>query len=65
MTIRWGEIMKMLHILKSEPDNNTNVLMKILSEGKEETVFPFYEGNPDYEKLIDLIFEHDEVISWW
>ena len=32
---------------------------------KEETVFPLYEGEPDYEKLIDLIFENDEVISWW
>ena len=57
--------MKMLHILKSEPDNNTNVLMGILSEGNEETVFSLYEGNPDYEELIDLIFAHDQVISWW
>ena len=57
--------MKMLHILKSEPDNNTNVLMGVLSEGNEETVFPLYEGNPDYEALIDQIFAHDQVISWW
>lgn len=57
--------MKMLHILKSEPDNNTNVLMGILSEGNEETVFPLYENNPDYEALIDQIFAHDQVISWW
>jgi len=57
--------MKMLHILKSEPDHNTTALMDILSEGKEKTVFPLYGGDADYEKLIDLIFENDEVISWW
>ena len=52
-------------ILKSEPDNNTNVLMGILSEGHEETVFPLYEDNADYEALIDQIFANDQVISWW
>ena len=57
--------MKILHILKTEPDNNTSVLMKMLSEGKEETIFHLYEGELDYEKLLDLIFENDEVISWW
>ena len=57
--------MKLLHILKSEPDDTTNTLKKILSQGKETTDFPLYEGDADYERLIDLIFEHDEVISWW
>lgn len=59
--------MKMLHILKSEPDSNARTLMDILSEGGETTVFSLYEGQSDYEKLIDLIFEHDhdKVISWW
>lgn len=59
--------MKMLYILKSEPDDNTRTLMGILSEGKETTDFPLYEGEPDYGRLIDLIFEydHDKVITWW
>ena len=59
--------MKMLHILKNEPDDTTKTLMGILSEGKETTDFPLYEVAPDYGKLIDLIFEHDydKVISWW
>jgi hypothetical protein len=57
----------MLHILKNEPDDNTKTLMGILSEGKETTDFPLYEGEPDYGKLINLIFEHDhdKVITWW
>ncbi len=57
--------MKLLHILKSEPDDNTKTLMEILSEDEESTLFPLYEGEPDYQKLIDMVFEHDKTISWW
>ena len=57
--------MKLLHILKSDPDDNTKTLIDILSEGNEATVFPLYEEQADYEKLIDTIFENDKVISWW
>ena len=52
--------MKWLLIHKSEPDENTKILVKILSKGEETTVFPLYEEDSDYEKLIDLIFEHDQ-----
>lgn len=57
--------MKILHILKSAPDANTKSFMKILSAEKEPTIFPLYGEAPDYEQLIDLIFEHDRVITWW
>ena len=57
--------MKLLHILKSEVDNNTTILMDVLSDGNESTVFPLYENYLDYEKLIDLIFENDNVVTWW
>ena len=57
--------MKILHTLKSVPDEMTNAFIKILSGGEESTVFSLYEEDPDYEKLIDLIFENDKVISWW
>ena len=57
--------MKWLHILKSEPDNSTKTLMDILSVGEEAAIFSLYEGNPDYENLIDLIFDHDRILSWW
>jgi len=49
--------MKTLHILKTEPDNN--------SQGQETTVFKLYDEDADYEKLIDLIFEYDKTVSWW
>lgn len=59
--------MTTLHILKSNPEDATESLINILSNGKDATRFPLYEGKPDYGKLIDLIFEHDhnKVFSWW
>lgn len=57
--------MKVLHILKSRPDETTSLLMNAVSEEKEATRFELFTENADYEKLIDLLLEHDEVISWW
>ncbi|MGD8229394.1 MAG: hypothetical protein PVH82_04225 [Desulfobacteraceae bacterium] len=57
--------MKLLHILKSDPDENTRTFMEILSEGEEAAELNLYEEGADYEKLIDMIFEHDKVITWW
>ncbi len=59
--------MKILHILKTEPDNNTKILMASLGEPqrKETTVFALFDERADYEKLIDLIFEHEKIFSWW
>ncbi len=59
---------KMLHILKSEPDDLQRTLMYNLSLGYNCLQFPLYEFDdmePDYEELVDLVFEFDEVISWW
>jgi hypothetical protein len=57
--------MKTLHILKTEPGNNTKVLMDSISQGQETIVFKLYDEDADYEKLIDLIFEYDKTASWW
>jgi hypothetical protein len=57
--------MKLLHILKSEPDENTRRLIENLSAGEDSEFFSLYEGDVDYDKLLDLIFEYDRVISWW
>jgi len=57
--------MKILHILKTPPDDTTRLLKGIVSEGQDNTEISLYEGQPDYERLIDLIFENEQVISWW
>ena len=60
--------MKILHIVKKEPDHITDVLISAMGAPDEKegmTIFRLYNEQIDYEKLIDLIFEHDSVISWW
>ena len=59
--------MKTLYILKTEPDDKTKALVPALAGSEEEgsTLFSLYEEPADYEKLLNLIFEHEKVISLW
>ena len=57
--------MKILHILKSEPDDNTRVLIDILSQDRDAVLYPLYEEDADYDQMLDLVFDSDQVISWW
>jgi hypothetical protein len=57
--------MKILHIFRSKPTDQVLSLAKILSEGNEFDQFFLYEGKVDYAKLVDELFSHDKVISWW
>ncbi|MBW2066105.1 MAG: hypothetical protein JRJ03_14395 [Deltaproteobacteria bacterium] len=56
-----------LHILKTEPDETQKVLMERISEGRKSLEFLLFghEKGVDYERLIDLIFDCDKVITWW
>ena len=59
---------KMLHILKSPPDDLQRTFMYTLSLGYSCLQFPLFEFDelePDYDELIDLIFSFDEVVTWW
>ncbi|GAB6886924.1 hypothetical protein JCM13304A_04220 [Desulfothermus okinawensis JCM 13304] len=56
--------MKVLHVLKSEPDETTNKLMDIIS-GNDKDIFVLYEENVDWDKFIDEVFSHEKVICWW
>ena len=57
--------MKLLHILKSAPDERTRTLMDIVSQGEEATEVSLCDEATDYGKLVDLIFEYEKVITWW
>ncbi len=57
--------MKLLHVLKSEPDDITQNLMEGLSEGCEVRQFELYQCEIDYDELIELIFDYDKVVCWW
>jgi hypothetical protein len=56
--------MKILEILKSEPDATVQKIIDIHKEGNDVKVVELYEGT-DYDALVDDIFSHDKVISWW
>ncbi len=56
--------MKVLHILRSQPDPLTRKLidgMARLGEGRE---VPLYQGKVDYARLVQDIFQSEKVISW-
>ena len=57
--------MKMLNIFKTEPTPDVQKLAEILSEDNETTRFNLYGGAVDYDRLVELIFSNDKVISWW
>jgi hypothetical protein len=56
--------MKHLQIVKTDPNPSTLLLMDALGQGKEVTRFNLYQDQ-DYPRLVELIFSHDEVVSWW
>lgn len=57
--------MKILEILRSEPDENTGKMIEVHKQDNEVKVVELYSGDPDYAALVDDIFSHDKVICWW
>ncbi len=57
--------MKILHILRSEPDDLIRSFIKGMSQGDTSTEAPIYKGSVDYDKLVKDIFENDKVVCWW
>jgi hypothetical protein len=57
---------KILHILLSKPDEKQKKLMNSVSLGKSALFYAlFAKEKTDYDQLIDLIFEYDQIITWW
>lgn len=57
--------MKILYILRTEPDGTVEKFMQTVTNGDKSKVAKLYEGQVDWSKLVDDIFEHDKIISWW
>jgi hypothetical protein len=56
--------MKILHILRSEPDPLVQLLIKGMSQGEKKEV-SLYRGPVNYDQLVKDIFESDKVVCWW
>ena len=61
---------KVLHILKSEPDETITRVIEAQSVKAEVAVVSLYRdeisGNAvDWSRLVEDIFAYDRVICWW
>ena len=56
--------MKVLHIVKSEPDETVEQFQAVFTD-HEVTTVRLFDGDIDWEQLVDEIFAHDKVICWW
>ncbi len=57
--------MSTLNIVRSQPDEMVERFIQAFSTDETDTVVSLYEGNVDWAELVDAIFRHDKVISWW
>jgi len=56
---------KLLHILRSEPDELVRRFIQAMSQGKTAREVPLHGGNVDYDQLVKDIFDAEKVICWW
>ena len=57
--------MKILNVYRSEPNDTTKKLVAIVSEGNESESFDLNVDAPDYDKLVDMVFDAEKTICWW
>jgi hypothetical protein len=57
--------MKILNVYRSEPDETVQKLVEIVTRDRESDSFDLYADAPDYDALVEKIFEADQTISWW
>ena len=57
--------MRILHILRSEPDEMTRQLIQQSFGDAQNAEISLYQDNVNYDELVDDIFSSDKVISWW
>ncbi len=57
--------MKILHVFRQPPDEETKELVAITSRERAATEFSLHREPVDYDRLLELVLTHDQVISWW
>lgn len=57
--------MKILNIYRSEPDATVNALVEMVTRDRESDTFYLNVETPNYDMLVDKIFEADQTICWW
>ena len=57
--------MKILNVYRSEPDETVKKLVEIVTRDREQDSFDLTVETPDYDALVDKIFDADQTICWW
>lgn len=57
--------MKILNVYRSVPDEKTKKLVEIVTRDREADSFDLHVDSPDYDTLVDKIFDADQTICWW
>lgn len=57
--------MKILNVYRSEPDETTKKLVEIVTRDRESDSFDLNVDSPDYEALVDKVYDADQTICWW
>jgi len=57
--------MKILQLLRSEPLEEINAFIQIVSKDNESTVVELFCEDVDWSDVVDKIFDHEKVICWW
>ena len=57
--------MKVLHILRSEPDETVRQMIEIVTNGDTAKQTTLFGSDVDWPQLVDDILSYDKVISWW
>lgn len=56
--------MDILHILRKTPDSDSQEMIAELSEDKKASSLQLYDPDIDWEDVVDLIFNHEQVVCW-
>ncbi len=56
---------KILHILKSEPDDTVAEMTAAMNVDDTVSVIMLYDETVDWDALVEKVFENDKVICWW
>lgn len=56
---------KMLQVYRSEPSEDIQTLVGILNRDRDAEEFKLYVDQPNYDVLIQKIWNADQTVCWW
>ena len=57
--------MKILQVYRSEPNDDVQTLVGILNRDRDADEFKLYDEDPNYDQLVEKIFDADKTVCWW